>query len=224
MFDVVNVQFRCNCFPQMFEIVKEDDAILVLNFFENAIFCFSILLPFLLHYNSNFFQIPSLSVTRYSSVINLYLSSFLKVLSRLVVCTFFAEAQTFWTKLLLRQPAANDVNDDCSPENTRMYNVFWFMYEAKTNFYCSNEINLPLLLTEMFLLLLNFQFTWLFSKKLPVRAVSVIFFYLYADEQEKTRSSCHWQLTFPPWPRGKGNCLRDCPHRFWVVRGQVKSN
>ena len=61
-------------------------------------------------------------------------------------------------------------------------------------------------------------------KKSPFKRVFVIFFYLHAREQGKTRSSCRWQSTFPPWPRGKGNCLQDCPHRFWVVRGQVKSN
>ena len=63
-----------------------------------------------------------------------------------------------------------------------------------------------------------------FLKKSPFKRVFVIFFYLHAREQRKTRSSCRWQSTFPPWPRGKGNCLQDCPHRFWVVRGQVKSN
>ena len=63
-----------------------------------------------------------------------------------------------------------------------------------------------------------------FPKKSPFKRVFVIFFYLHAREQRKTRSSCRWQSTFPPWPRGKGNCLQDCPHRFWVVRGQVKSN
>ena len=61
-------------------------------------------------------------------------------------------------------------------------------------------------------------------KTSPFKRVFVIFFYLHAREEGKTRLSCRWQSTFPPWPRGKGNCLRDCPHRFWVVRGQVKSN
>ena len=63
-----------------------------------------------------------------------------------------------------------------------------------------------------------------FLKKSPFKRVFVIFFYLHAREQRKTRSTCRWHSTFPPWPRGKGNCLQDCPHRFWVVRGQVKSN
>ena len=58
-------------------------------------------------------------------------------------------------------------------------------------------------------------------KNSPFERVFVFFFYLHAREQGKTRSSCRWQSTFPPWPRGKGNCLQDCPHRFWVVRGRV---
>ena len=51
-------------------------------------------------------------------------------------------------------------------------------------------------------------------KKSPFKRVFVIFFYLHAREQGKTRSSCHWQSTFPPWPRGKGNCLQERPHRL----------
>ena len=34
-----------------------------------------------------------------------------------------------------------------------------------------------------------------------------IFFYLHAEERGKTSSSFRWQTSFPPWPRGKGNCL-----------------
>ena len=56
-------------------------------------------------------------------------------------------------------------------------------------------------------------------KKSPFKRVFVIFFYLHAREQGKTRSSCHWQSTFPPWPRGKGNCLQERPHRLVVLGG-----
>ena len=56
-------------------------------------------------------------------------------------------------------------------------------------------------------------------KRTPFKRIFVIFFYLHAGEQGKTRSSCHWQSTFPPWPRGKGNCLQDCPHRLTLVLG-----
>ena len=51
-------------------------------------------------------------------------------------------------------------------------------------------------------------------KNSPFKRVFVIFFYLHSREQGKTRSSCRWQSTFPPWPRGKGNCLQDCPTSF----------
>ena len=56
-------------------------------------------------------------------------------------------------------------------------------------------------------------------KNSPFKRVFVFFFYLHAREQRKTRSSCRWQSTFPPWPRGKGNCLQDCPHRLTLVLG-----
>ena len=56
-----------------------------------------------------------------------------------------------------------------------------------------------------------------FAKEAPVRGVFVFFFYLHADEQGVTRSSFHSQSTFPPWPRGKGNCLPDCPHRLTLI-------
>ena len=56
-------------------------------------------------------------------------------------------------------------------------------------------------------------------KKSPFKRVFVIFFYLHAREQGKTRSSCRWQSTFPPWLRGKGNCLQDCPHRMTLILG-----
>ena len=56
-------------------------------------------------------------------------------------------------------------------------------------------------------------------KKSPFKRVFVIFFYLHAREQGKTRSSCRWQSTFPPWLRGKGNCLQDCPDRMTLILG-----
>ena len=56
-------------------------------------------------------------------------------------------------------------------------------------------------------------------KRTPFKRIFVIFFYLHAGEQGKTRSSCRWQSTFPPWPRGEGNCLQDCPHRLTLVLG-----
>ena len=56
-------------------------------------------------------------------------------------------------------------------------------------------------------------------KKSPFKRFFLIFFYLHAREQGKTRSSCRWQSTFPPWPRGKGNCLQDCPHRMTLILG-----
>ena len=56
-------------------------------------------------------------------------------------------------------------------------------------------------------------------KNSPFKRVFVIFFYLHAREQGKTRSSCQWQSTFPPWPRGKGNCLQERPHRLTLVLG-----
>ena len=34
-----------------------------------------------------------------------------------------------------------------------------------------------------------------------------------------TRSSFHWQLAFPPWPRGKSNCLPDCSHCLTSILG-----
>ena len=58
-----------------------------------------------------------------------------------------------------------------------------------------------------------------FLKKSPFKRIFVSFFYLHAREEGKTRSSCHWQSTFPPWPRGKGNCLQECPHRLTLVLG-----
>ena len=45
-----------------------------------------------------------------------------------------------------------------------------------------------------------------FAKEARVRGVFIIF-YLHADEQGMTRSRSHWQSTFPPWPRGKNDCL-----------------
>ena len=45
------------------------------------------------------------------------------------------------------------------------------------------------------------------------------FFYLHADEQGKTRSSFPCQTSFPPWPRGKGDCLSSYPHRLTMVLG-----
>ena len=56
-------------------------------------------------------------------------------------------------------------------------------------------------------------------KKTSLKGVFVIFFYLHVDEQGKTRSICRWQSTFPPWPRGKGNCLHDHPQRLTLVLG-----
>ena len=50
-----------------------------------------------------------------------------------------------------------------------------------------------------------------FVKKTACTGRFRIFFYLHAIEQGKTRSSCDWQPTFPPWPRGKSNCLKDPP-------------
>ena len=40
---------------------------------------------------------------------------------------------------------------------------------------------------------------------------------MHADEQRKTFSSFHWQMSFPPWPRGKSNCLPNCPHRLALI-------
>ena len=56
-----------------------------------------------------------------------------------------------------------------------------------------------------------------FLKNSPFKRVFVFFFYLHAREQGKTRSSCRRQSTFPPWSRGKGNCLQNCPHRLTLV-------
>ena len=55
-----------------------------------------------------------------------------------------------------------------------------------------------------------------FAKEARVRGVFIIF-YLHADEQGMTRSSSHWQSTFPPWPRGKNNCLSDFAHRLNLI-------
>ena len=51
-------------------------------------------------------------------------------------------------------------------------------------------------------------------KNSPSSEFLYVFFYLHAREQEKTLSSCRWQSTFPPWPRGKGNCLSGLPTSF----------
>ena len=32
-----------------------------------------------------------------------------------------------------------------------------------------------------------------------------------------TRSSSHWQSTFPSWPRGKNNCLPGFAHRLNLI-------
>ena len=91
--------------------------------------------------------------------------------------------------------------------------------KLKCVFYGSNELILPFFNSD-------FSFTSLLLvdlvnslKRTPFKRVFVIFFYLHAGEQGKTCSSCHWQSTFPPWPRGKGNCLQDCPHRLTLVLG-----
>ena len=92
--------------------------------------------------------------------------------------------------------------------------------KLKYVFYGSNELILP------FFFISDISFTSLLAvylvnslKKSPFKRVFVIFFYLHAREQGKTRSNCRWQSTFPPWPRGKGNCLQDCPHRLTLVLG-----
>ena len=111
---------------------------------------------FLRHFIPNFIQMSPLNLARHFCGINWYLYSFLTALSRLVVCKFLVPAQTFWTKLLLRPSAANDVKWRLFAGKTRMYNVWWSVYDAKIGFYCSNEVILPLFFTEMFLLLLCF--------------------------------------------------------------------
>ena len=91
--------------------------------------------------------------------------------------------------------------------------------KLKCVFYGSNELILPFFNSDISftsLLLVDLVNS---LKRTPFKRVFVIFFYLHAGEQGKTRSSCHWQSTFPPWPRGKGNCLQDCPHRLTLVLG-----
>ena len=58
-----------------------------------------------------------------------------------------------------------------------------------------------------------------FAQKTPERGVFELFFYLHADERGKTRSIFHCQTSFPPWPRGKGNCLPTCPRHLTLVLG-----
>ena len=92
---------------------------------------------------------------------------------------------------------------------------------AKLNcvFYGSNELILPFFNSDISFTSLLLAYLVNSLKRTPFKRVFVIFFYLHAGEQGKTRSSCHWQSTFPPWPRGKGNCLQDCPHRLTLVLG-----
>ena len=52
-----------------------------------------------------------------------------------------------------------------------------------------------------------------------MRGVFVFFFNLHADKQGKTCSSLQGQISFPPWPRGKGYCLPTCSHRLTLILG-----
>ena len=112
--------------------------------------------PFLRHLSQNLTQMFPLNLAWHFDGINWYLYSFLTALSRLVVCKVLVLAQTFWRSFFFDDHQQMTSNKYCSPENTRMYNVSWSVYHAKMSFYCSSEVILPLYLTEMLLLLLNF--------------------------------------------------------------------
>ena len=81
--------------------------------------------------------------------------------------------------------------------------------KLKVRFYCENEVFLPLFFTQMILQFPYFYFTYLFRKRNAGKGRFCNFFYLHADEQGKTRLRFCLQTSFPPWPRGKGNCLPD---------------
>ena len=78
---------------------------------------------------------------------------------------------------------------------------------------------LPLFCTQIVFLILFFQFTLLNRPKNACKRSFCNFFYLHTDEQGKTRSMFYWQSTFPPWPRGKGNCLPGCLHGLTLILG-----
>ena len=153
-----------------------------MNFFDHAIFCFAIFLLFLRHFSPNFVQMSPLNLARHFCGINCYLYSFLTALSRLVVCKFLVPAQTFWTKLLLRPSAANDVKWRLFAGKTRMYNVRWSVYDAKIGFYCSNEVILSLFFTEIFFYFFASSLVSYYVKKTARKGRFRIFFYLHANE------------------------------------------
>ena len=53
-----------------FHIGKEDDAILILTFFDYAMFCFTIFFPFLHHFSRNFIKMFPLNLARHFRGIN----------------------------------------------------------------------------------------------------------------------------------------------------------
>ena len=106
---------------------------------------------------------PPRNLPFYFCAINLYLFS---VHLRLVVCTSFFLADIFSRSLGL---TTNDVNDDCSPPNTRMCRRLISTYEAKICFLWLRGSDFTTIFNR------DVYFTWLFHTKNVVRRVFVIF-------------------------------------------------